>query len=133
MLERCERCQVCQQSCPSGAISVDRFLLRAERCLTLWNEKPGQIAFPDWLEDSWHNCLVGCLLCQRSCPENRKMQDWYEEGAEFSDQETEMILAGAASTELPSTLKEKLERWDLFELLDILPRNLQACLGNTPQ
>jgi epoxyqueuosine reductase len=128
MLERCERCQACQRSCPSGAIAADRFLLQAERCLTFWNEKPGRIAFPDWVEDSWHNCLVGCLHCQRVCPENKELQDWYEEGAEFSGQETELILAGGDPSELPAALMEKLERWDLLELLDMLPRNLQAYL-----
>ncbi len=129
MLERCERCQACQRSCPSGAITAGRFLLRAERCLTFWNEKPGRNAFPDWVEDSWHNCLVGCLHCQRACPENRELQDWHEEGVEFSGQEIKLILAGKAPHEFPSALKEKLERWDLLELLDILPRNLRACLG----
>jgi hypothetical protein len=28
---------------------------------------------------------------------------------------------------------EKLERWDLLELIDMLPRNLQACLENNSQ
>lgn len=133
MLERCEQCQACQRSCPSGAIAADRFLLRAERCLTFWNEKPGRIAFPDWVEGSWHNCLVGCLHCQRACPENRQLQEWHEEGAEFSGQETELILAGGAATEFSPALMEKLERWDLLELIDMLPRNLQACLENSSQ
>jgi epoxyqueuosine reductase len=133
MLDRCEQCQACQRGCPSGAIGADRFLLRAERCLTFWNEKPGRIAFPDWVEDSWHNCVVGCLHCQRVCPENSELQDWHEEGVEFSGQETELILAGGCSTEFPLALNDKLERWDLFELLDMLPRNLQACLENSSQ
>ncbi|UCF97107.1 MAG: 4Fe-4S binding protein [Spirochaetaceae bacterium] len=130
MLERCERCHACQRACPSGAIGSDRFLLRAERCLTFWNEMPKGIAFPDWVEDSWHNCLVGCLHCQRICPENGMLKDWYEEGAEFSDRETELILAGADPSTLPASLTEKLERWDLLELYDLLPRNLLACLEN---
>jgi epoxyqueuosine reductase len=131
MLERCERCQACQRSCPSGAIEPDRFLLRAERCLTFWNEMPGRVAFPDWMEDSWHNCLVGCLHCQRVCPENRELLDCQEEGTEFSDRETELILAGADPSGLPEMLLEKLKRWDLLELFDVLPRNLKACLASS--
>jgi epoxyqueuosine reductase len=133
MLERCERCRACQKACPSGAIGSDRFVLRAERCLTFWNEMPKGIDFPDWVEDSWHNCLVGCLHCQRVCPENGELKDWYEEGPEFSAQETELVLAGADPATLPAALIEKLERWDIFELYELLPRNLLACLESSPK
>ena len=128
MLERCRSCQLCRRGCPSGAIAPDRFMLHAERCLTFWNEKPKGIAFPDWVEDSWHNCLVGCLECQRVCPENSMHIDRYEEGAGFSEQETALILAGEDPSKLPSSLIEKMRRWDLLELYDQLPRNLTAFL-----
>lgn len=132
-MERCEWCQACAQSCPTGAIEPERFLLHAERCITFRNEKPGQVAFPEWMETSWHNCLVGCMRCQRACPENREVLDWYQEGAEFSEAETELLLAGVPQAELPSALAEKLEREDMLELLDILPRNLGALLGRREQ
>jgi epoxyqueuosine reductase len=128
MLERCSGCRACLRECPSAAIAEDRFLLHAERCLTLWNEKPKGIDFPVWLEDSWHNCLVGCLHCQRACPENRALAGWYEEGAAFTGEETELLLAGGEPTELPADLHEKLRRWDLLELYEQLPRNLRALL-----
>jgi len=128
MLERCERCQACRRGCPSGAIAPDRFLLHAERCLTFWNEKPKATAFPDWVEDSWHNCLVGCLECQRVCPENSMHIDHYEEGPSFSERETALILAGMNPSKLPAALIEKMRQWDLLELYDQLPRNLKACL-----
>jgi epoxyqueuosine reductase len=129
VMERCERCLGCVRSCPTGAIEPKRFLLRAERCIAFRNEKPGQVAFPEWVEASWHNCLVGCMHCQRVCPENRGVLDWYEEGGEFSEEETGLLLGGVPLAELPAVLAEKLERWDLLELLDILPRNLNALLG----
>jgi epoxyqueuosine reductase len=128
MLERCRDCQACLRSCPPGAIGSDRFLIYAERCLTFWNEKPKEIAFPDWMEDSWHRCLVGCLECQRVCLENRDLKDWYQEGAEFSEQETELLLGGVDQAQLPAALAEKLRRWDLLELYEQLPRNLSASL-----
>jgi epoxyqueuosine reductase len=128
VLERCRECQACRRACPPGAIDDDRFILHAERCITFWNEKPGSVAFPKWLAESWHNCLVGCMRCQIVCPENQGKLDWYEEGEEFSEEETGLLLEGVPLTELPTVLVEKLERWDLLELIDILPRNLNALL-----
>jgi epoxyqueuosine reductase len=128
VLERCRKCQACQRACPTEAIGDDRFVLHAERCITFWNEKPGPVTFPKWLADEWHNCLVGCMRCQTVCPENRGVLDWEEEGGKFSEKETGLLLGGAPLAELPAVLAEKLERWDLLELLDILPRNLNALL-----
>ena len=124
MLDRCETCRACLDSCPPAAIAGDRFLLHAERCLTFWNEKPPEIAFPDWVEEAWHNCLVGCLECQRVCPENRMHIDRYTDGAGFSEGETELLLEGVDPSQLPAALTQKLQRWDLFELYEQLPRNL---------
>lgn len=128
VLERCRKCQACRHACPTEAIEDDRFVLHAERCITFWNEKPGTVTFPKWLADAWHNCLVGCMRCQTVCPENRDVLDWYEEGGEFSEEETGLLLGGVPLAELPAVLAEKLEHWDLVELLDILPRNLNALL-----
>jgi epoxyqueuosine reductase len=61
-MEICNRCTACMKSCPTGAISEDRFLLRAELCLTFHNER--KMGFPDWIDPDWHHCLVGCLRCQ---------------------------------------------------------------------
>lgn len=128
MMEACEKCQACQRVCPTGAIDSDRFLLRAERCLTFLNEKPPEVPFLDWVDPSWHNCLVGCLHCQRVCPENREVKDWMEGDEVFSEEETALLLEGVAQEYLPPETVAKLERLDLIELLDILPRNLSALL-----
>jgi len=61
ILEQCGNCQACLNNCPTGAISEHRFLVRADKCLTFHNESKGQ--FPDWIEPSWHNCLIGCMRC----------------------------------------------------------------------
>jgi epoxyqueuosine reductase len=128
MLERCQKCQACIRACPSGAITVERFLIHAERCLTFRNEKPGSVPFPAWVDPAWHNCLVGCMLCQRACPENKEVLGWIEEGGEFSEEETALLLEGLSPGQLPETLMEKLARWDLVDLLDVLPRNLGVFL-----
>jgi epoxyqueuosine reductase len=128
MMERCQTCQACLRACPAGAITAERFLIRAERCITFRNEKPGSIPFPAWMDPAWHNCLVGCMICQRVCPENSAVLQWIEEGAEFSAEETALLLEGATPDQLPAAVVEKLQRWDLMDLLDLLPRNLGVLL-----
>jgi epoxyqueuosine reductase len=130
-LERCDRCTACARACPSGAIAADRFLLHAERCLTYWNEKPPAVAFPAWIDPGWHNCLVGCMHCQAACPENRGLLERQENGIEFSEEETGLLLAGLAPADLPAELVDKLREWDLLDMADTLPRNLGVLVEGT--
>ncbi len=131
MLKRCEKCSACLRSCPSGAISAERFLLYAERCITFHNEEPSDVPFPAWLDPSWHNCLTGCLYCQNICPENKDFLEHTEEGAEFSEKETALLAEGVPLDQLPAATVEKLERTDLVDLLGELPRNLKIFLERT--
>lgn len=124
IMRRCQRCQACRLSCPTGAISSDRFLLHAERCIVFHNERKGNIPFPAWIDPSWHNCLYGCLHCQRVCPENRNFLQWIEEKEEFSQEETALLLEGVPRDQLPAPTVRKLEHLDLIEDLNSLPRNL---------
>ncbi len=105
------------------------FVLHAEKCITFWNEKPGTITFPAWLNDAPYDWLVGCMRRRRVCPENRRMLDWYEEGGEFTEEEINFLLKEPTSAELPAPPVKKLERWDMHEWLDIPPRNLNALLS----
>jgi len=126
MMERCQNCYACLHSCPTGAISSEPFLLRAERCLTFLNEKPRDIPFPTRIDPSWHNCLVGCLHCQRACPQNRDFLPWVEGDERFSEEETALLLERVSPDRLPAATAKKVERLDLVEYLDLLPRNLSA-------
>ncbi len=128
MMESCQDCSICMGNCPAGAITGDRFLLHAERCIVYHNEKPGDVPFPEWMDVSWHNCLVGCTRCQENCPENKGMLDIVDMG-EFTEEETELLLAGTPQDRLPGSLIKKLEEWDLLSSLDIIPRNLKALLA----
>ena len=112
---------------PSASLRTgasERFLLRAERCITFHNERAGDFPFPAWLDPSWHNCLIGCLDCQRVCPQNKDFLEWVEEGAEFSQEETALLMEGVPSDQLPAATVRKLKQLDLMEYLDALPRNL---------
>lgn len=126
MMERCQSCQACLNNCPTGAITSERFLVRADRCLTFHNERVGK--FPAWIDASWHNCVVGCLRCQRVCPLNISFREWIEESEVFSDEETSLILDCVPQDRLPPETVKKLEKLDLIEYLDVLPRNLDALL-----
>jgi epoxyqueuosine reductase len=128
MMPTCQNCSACLHHCPAGAISSERFLLHAERCLTFHNEKPGSVPFAAWIDPSWHNCLVGCLHCQRVCPENKAFWRWVEEGADFSQQETALLLEGTPAEQLPVATIEKMHRVGLDGYYDVLPRNLNALL-----
>ena len=128
MMNACQRCSACGNKCPTGAILEGRFLLRAERCITYLNEKPGHIPFPSWLDPSWHNCLVGCMTCQRICPQNKHFLHNIDDGAMFSQEETALLQKGLSLKQLPATMIDKLVQFDLAGFLDIFPRNLSVLL-----
>jgi epoxyqueuosine reductase len=129
MMERCQDCEVCLTKCPTGAITSERFLLRAERCLVFHNERLSDHPFPAWIDPASHNCLIGCMLCQQFCPENKAFLKWFEGNESFSHEETALFLRGASSDQLPATTNAKLERLGLHYALEILPRNLGVFLN----
>ena len=128
MMESCQNCSACQRRCPVGAITTERFLLHAERCITFHNERPSDVPFPTWIDPAWHNCLVGCMHCQRVCPQNKEFLEWVEPGAEFSEEETALFLQATPFDRLPAATVEKLKQGDLVGLVDVFPRNLGVFL-----
>ena len=126
-LKLCGRCKACMSYCPTKAIREDRFLISGEKCLTFWNE--GRDDFPEWIDHDWHNALIGCMGCQDVCPVNREFKDWIEEGGEFSEEETRMILDGVAKDRLPSETHEKLKRLWMLHDYELLQRNLRFLMS----
>ena len=101
MMKSCEECELCRKACPTCAISFIRFLLHAELCITYHNEKKGNVLFPKWMKVSWHNCTVGCMRCQKVCPQNKEVIQWVEEEEEFSEEETNLLLENVHDNKLP--------------------------------
>jgi epoxyqueuosine reductase len=128
IMELCENCNLCQKACPTGAIDPDRFLLRAERCLTFHNEKKSSIPFPDWIKPEWHNCIIGCIRCQAACPENRRYLQLVGETAEFDEEETRLILKGTPKEQMPASMLKKMKLLSLTDYLEEVPRNLSVLL-----
>ena len=128
VMDLCKECSACRRNCPTGAIPSDRFLLRVEKCLTFHNEHPADVPFPDWIDPTWHNCLVGCMRCQNVCPANKKVLKWIEPAPSFSEAETKMLVSGKAMDELPEETRKKIEKYDLENYLYVYPRNLGVIL-----
>jgi len=125
-LERCARCTLCMNACPTHCIPSERFLVHADQCLTYFNEFKDP--FPPWVNPRWHNALVGCLRCQEVCPENRAVIHRREEGVTFSESETNLILQGTPKEQLPPDLVSKLQGLNMAEYYSVLPRNLAVLL-----
>jgi epoxyqueuosine reductase len=124
MLQECEKCDLCRRACPTGAIPSDRFLLRAELCISYHNEKKGDISFPSWMDASWHNCIEGCMRCQRACPVDKQFLDWVEDEEEFSEEETALLLGGTSRERLSEETVRKLTHLSILDDIGILRRNL---------
>jgi epoxyqueuosine reductase len=128
MMARCGDCSICREVCPTGAISSDRFLLHAEKCLTYHNEKEAKIPFPEWIKPEWHNCIVGCIRCQAACPENKPFLDIVGETAEFTEEETKLLLEAVPVEQLLSETLSKMKLLSLTDYYKELPRNLGVLL-----
>ncbi len=132
MLERCRNCYACVNSCPVDAIAKDRFLIRAEKCLTFINENPGEIS--EKIKPASHNSLIGCMICQKICPENKKAKMNIAEGAVFNGKETEILLSARSENELPEEVRKKLDSLELVGIqygYNEFKRNLKLLFNNS--
>ena len=124
MMEQCSSCSACIKRCPTGAIDEDRFIVRAEKCITFHNER--EEPFPDWIDPSWHNCIFGCMYCQSVCPVNKDFLDRFEDTETFTEEETTLILREKDRENLPHNTAEKLARLYLLEDFNLVGRNLSV-------
>ena len=70
--DKCGDCQLCLESCPTGALLEPR-ILEARRCISyLTIEAKHEI--PAQLQGKTGNWLFGCDICQNVCPYNQKPQ-----------------------------------------------------------
>jgi len=130
-MDICENCYKCLAACPTKAIDKNHRLISSDRCITYYNENPGE--FPDWMDKSVHNCIVGCMMCQDCCPANTHNINNEEAGIVFTEQETTELLSNKGDMPYSDSLAEKIENTSLpseFTTQDILPRNLAALLWN---
>jgi epoxyqueuosine reductase len=125
MLDRCEKCTTCIKMCPTQSISTERFLIHGETCLTHLNEMAADKPFPSYLKPEVHNAIIGCMVCQMKCPEDRKFVGFIEDRPGFDEKETRYLLKGDFSDEkMAKAMDEKLATVGID--LSIFPRNLVA-------
>ncbi|MCG8513047.1 MAG: hypothetical protein MI740_02805 [Halanaerobiales bacterium] len=127
MLEKCESCLACLKNCPTGCIQKDQFMIKAEQCLTFVNESSDP--FPEWVDSSWHNALIGCMQCQLICPENKSYLSKVDPGLNFSKEETTNILNNAHFEQIPLETKEKIRALEMAEFYQIFRRNLSVLIN----
>ena len=117
----CDGCSACFSNCPTGAISSDRFLINTDKCLAAINEG-GTEPFPDWIPKTAHHKLVGCIKCQNVCPMNVTALENIKDKLEFTEEETDDLLAGKVS--------EKSKKLNVHYAWESVPRNLTAMFNN---
>jgi len=71
-----------------------------------------------------HNCLMGCMLCQRYCPEDKPFLERFEESQDFDDEETSLLMKGTPLDQIPAKTVKKLDCLELTTDIDKFPRNL---------
>lgn len=128
VLERCNKCKACQNNCPTSAISATHFLIKAERCLTYYNEQLEP--FPNWIDPKSHNSIIGCMRCQNICPENKKYKSVLQKNEKFSKTETSLILSGIPFEQLPERLQLKISNLSLLRYYKHLARNVRILIEN---
>ena len=130
-MEICEKCCECVTACPTKAIEKNRLLIDSDRCVTYYNENPGE--FPEWLDQDVHNCVVGCMKCQDCCSANSINKDNVDIQAIFSENETTELLQNKGGLPYTDSLAAKIEATGLlpeFTKPDVLSRNLVALFNN---
>ncbi len=121
--EICNNCGLCIKRCPTNAIREDRFLIDNQRCLSYFNEVPGE--FPTWLPANIHHTLYDCLICQSICPMNESQIGRITENISFDERETDMLLEGIPIDSFPEDLKSKVFALGIDDWYDSIPRNLK--------
>jgi len=107
LLAECAQCDICYSACPTGAITRENFVIDAGKCISLFNEVPGE--FPNFILPSMHNSLMGCMKCQDKCPANEKYLAAAEKLEPVTEEETKKILDGTPDDALLKSLGRKLK------------------------
>jgi epoxyqueuosine reductase len=122
----CNTCEACLNNCPTKAITKERFLLDTDRCLTYYNEADSKFSFPEWIDINAHNCIYGCHRCQTVCPQNKNFSENIISPANFTEEETSLLLEGKPLDQYPKEVATKLKELNMTKYLKVLPRNLKV-------
>ena len=85
--------------------------------------------FPAWVGPSWHHCLMGRMRRQLACPENRRVREWVEHRAEFSEERTGLLLDRAPFERLPAPTAANVGGLGMSEDYSLICRNLAMLIA----
>jgi epoxyqueuosine reductase len=129
ILDECNHCHACERTCPTRCISRWSFSVNIDKCLTLYNENPGE--FPNYIYGSMHHALMGCMQCKSPCPVNEGIAELAGNLEDVTEEETRKILNGAPDDVLLKSLQRKLRQFRAAsskEQFPILKRNLSVLI-----
>lgn len=129
ILDACNHCHACERTCPTRCISRWNFSTNIDKCLTLYNENPGE--FPNYIHGSMHHALMGCMQCKAPCPANEGIAELSGNLEDISEEETRKILQGTPDDALLRTLQRKLRHFRAAASKDQFPvfrRNLSMLI-----
>ena len=130
LMDLCETCSICTNSCPNSAIRKEDFVINVEKCLPLYNEVGGE--FPSEFSPDIHHTLMGCVKCQFPCPANKEALKNPRTFPPISEEETRMVLEGRRDDDLVRSFTDKFkmfpyESYDRY--LPVIRRNLSVLLN----
>jgi epoxyqueuosine reductase len=129
ILDECNRCHACERTCPTRCINRWNYSVNIDKCLTLYNENPGE--FPNYILGSMHHALMGCMQCKSPCPVNEGIAELSGNLEDVSEEETRKILRGTPDDALLKSLQRKLRQFRATTSKDqfpILKRNLSVLI-----
>ncbi len=129
ILEECNHCHACERTCPTRCINRWNFSTNVDKCLTLFNENPGE--FPNYIHGSMHHALMGCMQCKEPCPANEGIAELAGNLEDVTEEETRKILKGQPDDVLLRSLQRKLRQFRAAATRDqfpILKRNLSVLI-----
>ena len=120
LMKSCRKCGKCIQICPVAALEKGSAWVNTNKCITRYNEQLGD--FPEWINESYHNSLVGCSKCQEICPQNYKKAE--EIIMPVSNEIINQIMYVNSYNELNEKTKELLTELSLDRYFHVLKRNI---------
>jgi epoxyqueuosine reductase len=129
ILDECNRCHACVQTCPTRCINRWSYSVNIDKCLTLYNENLGD--FPNFILGSMHHALMGCMRCKTPCPVNEGIAELSGNLEDVSEEETRKILKGTPDDALLKSLQRKLRQFRAVASKDqfpIMSRNLKTLI-----
>ena len=120
----------CMCSAVSAAYAPAELLPESKKCVEC-HKKETPVIYEQWGQSKHYRANVGCMECQNICPENQRFRDDIEQAADFTGDETRMILDSTPLDGLPEETVEKLTLLDMHTEYAIVPRNLKALMANS--